>query len=193
MTFTAESVFTYIIVAFCGFAVRYIWDRIVRKGEQTEEKAKNYDAQAIDKHILEIVEKTIITYQQKVNASISANQSEARTKFDYYQKMYWEAVNNLRDVEKDFKLLKEQNLNFYKYQLINTCKKYLAQGKMTQYQFDRLTELHKIYNSLGGNSQGDLYYNKTMHLPIAKEGEYVKVDHDDDELFVTSEDMQPHK
>ena len=193
MTFTVESVFTYIIVAFCGFAVRYIWDRIVRKGEQTEEKIKNYNAQEIDKHIIEIVNKTILAYQQKISDSIDANQTEAQSKFDYWQKMYWQAVDNLRDVEKDFNLLKEQNLNFYKYQLINTCKKYLAQGRMTQYQFDRLTELHKIYNSLGGNSQGDLYYTKTMHLPIAKEGEHVVVDHDDDELFVTSEDMQPHK
>lgn len=193
MTFTIESAFTYIIVAFCGFAVRYAWDRIVKKGEQTEQKVKNYDAQAVDKHIAEIVEKACNAYQQKMMESMNEFQLESKTTFDYWQKKYWEAVDNLKDVEKDFKLLKEQNLNFYKYQLINTCKKYLAQGKMTQYQFDRLTELHKIYNSLGGNSQGDLYYTKTMHLPIAKEGEYVAVNHDDDELFVTSEDMQPHK
>lgn len=193
MTFTAESVFSYIVIAFCGFAVRYLWDRMVKKGEQTEQKAKNFDEQAVDKHIVEIVNKTITTYQQKINESINANQTEAQSKFDYWQKMYWEAVNNLREVEKDFKLLKEQNLTFYKYQLINTCKKYISQGWMTQYQFDRLTELHKIYNSLGGNSQGDLYYDKAIALHILKESESKQVDHIDDELFVTDEDMKPHK
>ena len=37
---------------------------------------------------------------------------------------------------------------------------------MTQYQFDRLTEWYKIYKSLGGNHQGDLYYKRAVALPI---------------------------
>ena len=64
---------------------------------------------------------------------------------------------------------------------------------MTQFQFDKLTELHKIYNSLGGNSQGDLYYNKAISLPIVKDDE--RVLHEDwnvDDLFVDAEDMKAH-
>ena len=63
---------------------------------------------------------------------------------------------------------------------------------MTQYQFDRLTELHKIYHSLGGNSQGDLYYNKAISLRILQETENHAVNHSDDDLFVTAEDMKGH-
>jgi hypothetical protein len=109
---------------------------------------------------------------------------------NYFQKKYNEAVDHLASVEKDFLALREQNLAFYRYQLINTCKKYLAQGEITQYQFDRLTELHKIYHSLGGNSQGDLYYQKALKLPIAKEHEYLAVNHEDDELYVTADDLK---
>ena len=70
---------------------------------------------------------------------------------------------------------------------------YIAQGHMTQFQFDKLTELHKIYNSLGGNSQGDLYYNKAISLPIVKDEEhYLREDWNADDLFVDSEDMKMH-
>ena len=69
-------------------------------------------------------------------------------------------------MQKQFKVLEEQDIIFYKYLLIDTCKEYLSKGEMTQYQFDRLTEWYKIYKSLGGNSQGDLYYKRTVALPI---------------------------
>ena len=108
---------------------------------------------------------------------------------NYFQKKYNEAVDHLSEVEKEFLALKEQNLAFFKYQLINTCKKYIAQGEVTQYQFDRLSELHKIYKSLGGNSQGDLYYEKALKLPILTEHEQIHVNHMDDELYVTNEDF----
>lgn len=112
---------------------------------------------------------------------------------NYFQKKYNEAVEHLEKVEKEFLILREQNLAFYKYQLINTCKKYLAQGEITQYQFDRLAELHRIYSSLGGNSQGDLYYEKALKLPIAREQEHLDVNHKDDELYVTAKDLEdPH-
>ena len=60
---------------------------------------------------------------------------------------------------------------------------------MTQYQFDTLSDLHHIYNKLGGNAQGDSYYEKAIRLPIVKEDDQHKVDHLADEVFVTEDDM----
>ena len=69
-------------------------------------------------------------------------------------------------MEKDFQHLRAQDLMFYKYQLINSCKKYLAQGYITQYQFDRLSELHKIYHDLGGNDNMEDIMNKLLNLHV---------------------------
>lgn len=168
MTISADALLTYILVAFGGFLVKAIWDQMVKKGQETQQKAASFDK-------AEMAEFIKATMMDNMN---------------YFQKKYNEAVDHLALVEKDFLALREQNLAFYRYQLINTCKKYLAQGEITQYQFDRLTELHKIYHSLGGNSQGDLYYQKALKLPIAKEREHLAVNHEDDELYVTADDLK---
>ena len=107
--------------------------------------------------------------------------------------MYWEAVDHLKEVEEDFQNLREQDVQFYKFQLINACKTYIAQGWMTQYQFDRLSDLHHIYNKLGGNAQGDSYYERAVRLPIRKEDDTHKVDHKSDEILVSAEDMDNKK
>ena len=168
MTISADALLTYILVAVGGFLIKAIWDQLVKKGQETQQKAASFDKA----EMAEFIKATMMDHM------------------NYFQKKYNEAVDHLASVEKDFLALREQNLAFYRYQLINTCKKYLAQGEITQYQFDRLTELHKIYHSLGGNSQGDLYYQKALKLPIAKEHEYLAVNHEDDELYVTADDLK---
>lgn len=40
---------------------------------------------------------------------------------------------------------------------------------MTQEQFDQLSELHKLYHSLGGNGQTHEYYEKAAELEIREE------------------------
>lgn len=167
---SADALLSYILVAFGGFLVKAIWDYLMRKGKETHEKAASFDKA----EMAEFIKATMMDHM------------------NYFQKKYNEAVDHLAEVEKDFLALREQNLNFFRYQLINTCKKYLAQGEITQYQFDRLTELHKIYHSLGGNSQGDLYYQRALKLPIVKENEHLPVNHEDDEIYVTAEDMEAH-
>ena len=170
MTISADALLTYILVAFGGFLVKAIWDQIVKKGQETQQKAASFDKA----EMAEFIKATMMDHM------------------NYFQKKYNEAVEHLEHVEKDFLVLREQNLAFYKYQLINTCKKYIAQGEITQYQFDRLAELHKIYNSLGGNSQGDLYYQKATRLKIVKEYDKLEINHGDDELYVTAEDLEGH-
>lgn len=170
MQITTDGILIAICTAFGGYLLRAIWDQLLKKGQQTQEKVASFDKA----EMAEFIKSTMMD------------------NMNYFQKKYNEAVDHLAQVEKDFLLLREQNLAFYKYQLINTCKKYLAQGQMTQYQFDRLAELHRIYNSLGGNSQGDLYYNKALALPVVQEHEHLEVNHEDDEIYVSSRDMDTH-
>jgi len=169
MQISTEGILMAILSAFGGFFLKALWDQMIQKGKETQQKAASFDKS----EMAEFIKATMMDHM------------------NYFQKKYNEAVDHLAEVEKDFLALREQNLNFFRYQLINTCKKYLAQGEITQYQFDRLTELHKIYHSLGGNSQGDLYYQKALKLPIVKEREHLTVNHDDDELYVTAEDLEP--
>ena len=44
-------------------------------------------------------------------------------------------------------------ISSYKYRLTQLCKQYIAQGYMTQDQYDQLTEFYKLYTALGGNGQ----------------------------------------
>lgn len=193
MNISADAMLSYIIAALGGFFLKYLWDKLVKEQNNKEEKAIKYDEKELQETIESIVKNSCITFKGELEKSLNDFKIESKSTFDYWQKKYWEAVDNLREVEKDFKILREQDLQFYKYQLINACKLYISQGKMTQFQFDKLTELHKIYNSLGGNSQGDLYYNKAISLPIVKDDE--RALHEDwnvDDLFVEAEDMMAH-
>lgn len=193
MNISADAMLSYIIAALGGFFLKYLWDKLVKEQNNKEEKAIKYDEKELQETIESIVKNSCITFKGELEKSLNDFKIESKSTFEYWQKKYWEAVDNLREVEKDFKILREQDLQFYKYQLINACKLYISQGKMTQFQFDKLTELHKIYNSLGGNSQGDLYYNKAISLPIVKDDE--RTLHEDwnvDDLFVEAEDMMAH-
>ena len=193
MNISADAMLSYIIAALGGFFLKYLWDKLVKEQNNKEEKAIKYDEKELQETIEKIVKNSCIVFKGELEKSLNDFKIESKSTFDYWQKKYWEAVDNLRAVEKDFRTLREQDLQFYKYQLINACKLYISQGKMTQFQFDKLTELHKIYNSLGGNSQGDLYYNKAISLPIVKDDE--RVLHEDwnvDDLFVDAEDMKVH-
>ena len=193
MNISADAMLSYIIAALGGFFLKYLWDKLVKEQNNKEEKAIKYDEKELQETIEKIVKNSCIVFKGELEKSLNDFKIESKSTFDYWQKKYWEAVDNLREVEKDFRTLREQDLQFYKYQLINACKLYISQGKMTQFQFDKLTELHKIYNSLGGNSQGDLYYNKAISLPIVKDDE--RVLHEDwnvDDLFVDAEDMKVH-
>ena len=193
MNISADAMLSYIIAALGGFFLKYLWDKLVKEQNNKEEKAIKYDEKELQETIEKIVKNSCITFKGELEKSLNDFKIESKSTFEYWQKKYWEAVDNLREVEKDFRTLREQDLQFYKYQLINACKLYISQGKMTQFQFDKLTELHKIYNSLGGNSQGDLYYNKAISLPIVKDDE--RVLHEDwnvDDLFVDAEDMKAH-
>ena len=166
MTITADAILTYILVAAGGFLVKVFLDWIKSAADDKADKAKKFEEQTLKNEIEKIVKETNEAFKKELLDDISRIQAEEKTNYDYWQKMYWDAVNRLTEVQKEFNLLKEQDILFYKYLLIDTCKEYIDNGKMTQYQFDRLTEGYKIYKALGGNHQGDLYYKRAVALPI---------------------------
>ena len=193
MNISVDAVVSYVFVAFAGFFVKYIWDQLVKDADNKKEKISKYDKEELKNNVTNIVQEVCEGFRKDLENSLNEFKVESKSTFDYWQKKYWEAVDDLREVEKEFKTLREQDLQFYKYQLINACKMYIAQGNMTQFQFDKLSELHKIYNSLGGNSQGDLYYNKAISLPVVKEEDHhLREDWNADDLFVDAEDMKSH-
>lgn len=193
MNISVDAAVSYVFVAFAGFFVKYIWDQLVKDVDRKKEKISKYDKEELKDNVTNIVQEVCEGFRKDFENSLNEFKVESKSTFDYWQKKYWEAVDNLREVEKEFKTLREQDLQFYKYQLINACKMYIAQGNMTQFQFDKLSELHKIYNSLGGNSQGDLYYNKAISLPVVKEEDHhIYEDWNADDLFVDAEDMKNH-
>ena len=166
MTITADAVLTYILVAVGGFLVKVILDKIKQSAEDKTDKARRFEEQNLKTEITKIVREENLSLKKELSDRIEEIQKENRKNYDYWQKMYWDAVDRLEKVQKQFENLEKQDIIFYRNLLIDTCKEYLAKGELTEYQFDRLTEWYKIYKELGGNHQGDLYYKKAVALPI---------------------------
>jgi hypothetical protein len=57
----------------------------------------------------------------------------------------------------------------YKFRMIQLCKTHLADGYITQADFDQISEFYKLYHGLGGNGQAQEYYDKVMELKIVNE------------------------
>lgn len=166
MTITADAVLTYILVAVGGFLVKVALDWVKHAAEEKTDKARRFEEQTCKAEITKIVREENTDLKKEFNERIDEIQKENRKNYDYWQKMYWDAVERLEKVQKNFENLEKQDIIFYRNLLIDTCKEYLAKGELTEYQFDRLTEWYKIYKELGGNNQGDLYYKKAVALPI---------------------------
>ena len=166
MTITADAILTYVLVAVGGFLVKVFLDWVKNTADDKADKAKRFEEQTLKNEIEKIVKESNETFRKELIADIEKLQVEEKKTYEYWQKMYWDAVDRLNAVQKEFNILKEQDVIFYKYMLIDTCKEYLSKGEMTQYQFDRLTEWYKIYKALGGNHQGELYYKRAVALSI---------------------------
>ena len=166
LNISADAILSYIAVAFAGFFVKYLWDKIVKEKENRDDKVQKYDEKEMKALITKIASEACEEHGKQLTAQIEAAKAESKATYEYWQKMYWDAVHRLEEAQTNFKRLEEQDIIFYKYLLIDTCKDYIAMGGMTQYQFDRLAEWYKIYKTLGGNGQGDLYYKKAVALPI---------------------------
>ena len=75
----------------------------------------------------------------------------------------------IRDVGQVEKTHMDLIVSSYRFRLVQLCKEFIRQGYMTQNQYDQLTEIYKLYTSLGGNGQAKEYYETTMKLPVHEE------------------------
>lgn len=169
MTITADAILTYILIAIGGFLVKVILDWIKDYFEKKTDNARRYEEQNWRVEITKIVRVENEQLVKELKQEIEGLKETGRKNYDYWQKMYWDAVDRLEKVQVKFENLEKQDIIFYRNLLIDTCKEYIAKGELTEYQFDRLTEWYKIYKELGGNHQGDLYYKKAVALPIIKD------------------------
>ena len=166
MTITADAILTYVLIAIGGFLVKVVLDWIKQTAEDKNDKARRFEEQNWRVEITKIVRAENEQLIKELRQEIHDLKEEGRKNYDYWQKMYWDAVDRLEKVQTKFENLEKQDVTFYRELLIDTCKEYLAKGELTQHQFERLTDWYKIYKELGGNHQGDLYYKKTVALPI---------------------------
>lgn len=60
----------------------------MKKGEQTTEKAKNYDEQKMKDTIESIIKESCDTFRKEITISMNDFQLEAKSTFDYWQKKY---------------------------------------------------------------------------------------------------------
>lgn len=140
MTITADAILTYILVAVGGFLVKVILDKIKQTAEDKTDKARRFEEQSWKVEITKIVREENAALKKELSENIEEIQKEGRKNYDYWQKMYWDAVGRLEKVQKNFENLEKQDIIFYRNLLIDTCKEYLTKGELTEYQFDRLTE-----------------------------------------------------
>lgn len=84
-----------------------------------------------------------------------------------------EEIEELRKTILEIDTAEKNHINLiissYRFRLMQLCKAYIKQGYMVQEQYDQLTEFYKLYSALGGNGQGQEYYEKTARLEIRPE------------------------
>lgn len=134
-TYWLEFVFGLIATGSIAAAKRF---RDLYKKEQNHKKEAEYDdlKKEIKDELLEVIEK---------------NKEEAKNK-DYELKQYIHTIDN------DIRILKKGILAIHGNAFKQTCHKLLEQDTISLEQWDALNQDHEIYNSLGGNHDGDRLY-----------------------------------
>lgn len=79
-----------------------------------------------------------------------------------HDKMYKDLEQEIQKYNRDLDLI----VNSYKFRFIQLCKSHLSDKCISNDDFERLTEMYKLYTGLGGNGQAKEYYEKVLDLPI---------------------------
>lgn len=105
------------------------------------------------RHLVNVVNK----YQKLMN-----DQNEERIR-EIIKEELKPVMDEITIERKKFEALK----NDYRSQLIRKCEEVLQRGSVTMLEFNILTELWKVYHEgLGGNGQGEDFYQRVCQLPI---------------------------
>lgn len=136
-------------------------------------KAEQYDKDQEKAQILEEakkeVDKEVTSATQSIELKIDNLDTSLATRLSNVLYEIETLSDLIEDVSKKEAVLEERLLSSYRFRLIQLCKLYLSQKYLTQDQFDQLIEFFKLYHSMGGNGQGEEYYNRAIALPIRDE------------------------
>lgn len=120
----------------------------------------------------------IIWYIKKLKAQIKLGEEYTREQekeeifgsIEDKTKPIYNELENLRSYVRDNEVRSNRMwdlvIDSYKFRLIELCKIHIADGFMTQAEYDQLVEFFKVYTGLGGNGQAKQYYEKAIVLPI---------------------------
>jgi hypothetical protein len=120
----------------------------------------------------------VIWYIKKLKAQIKLGEEYSRNQekeeivgsIEDKTKPIYNELENLRSYVRDNEVRSNRMwdlvIDSYKFRLIELCKIHIADGFMTQAEYDQLVEFFKVYTGLGGNGQAKQYYEKAIMLPI---------------------------
>lgn len=144
ITLNADAILTSIICVLAGYLLKYLWDLAIRYKENEDTKAELFDKKQLEETIKAAVKEEL----EPVKAQ------------------YAEVTARLNNDESQVRLMLNQDMEFYRQTLISECKQWLVKGYITKDGFERIAGLHRIYKAFGGNSDGDMIYDKTIKLDI---------------------------
>lgn len=149
ITLNADAILTGIVCVLAGYLLKYLWDSAIRYKENKDIKAESFDKKQLEETI----------------------KAAVKEELEPIKAQYVEVAARLNNNESQIRLMLNQDMEFYRQTLISECKQWLVKGYITKDGFERLAGLHRIYKAFGGNSDGDMIYDKTIKLDIKTDKE----------------------
>lgn len=153
-------------LAFC----KHLWS----KNKKLEEMQKADQNRQYRQMILDEIEPIIdeITRLKgeitKVDTDAKVAMTQFKTEAETTRQHMYEDLDKVQaENTKNFNLI----INSYKFRLIQLCKTHLRDGYISEYDFEQITEMYKLYHGLGGNGQAQEYYDKVLELEIKKDND----------------------
>lgn len=153
-------------LAFC----KHLWS----KNKKLEEMQKADQNRQYRQMILDEIE-PIIDEITRLKGEITRVDTDAKVAMTQFkteaeatrQHMYEDLDKVQAENTKNFNLI----INSYKFRFIQLCKTHLRDGYISEYDFEQITEMYKLYHGLGGNGQAQEYYDKVLELEIKKDND----------------------
>ena len=149
ITLNADAILTGIVCVLAGYLLKYLWDLAIRYKENKDTKAESFDKEQLEKTI----------------------KAAVKEELEPIKAQYVEDAARLNNDESQIRLMLNQDMEFYRQILVSECQQWLVRGYITKDGFEKIAGLHRIYKAFGGNSDGDMIYDKTIKLDIKTDKE----------------------
>lgn len=122
--------------------------------------AKQEEKNAMVAEIKVILDKQQEEIKQQLATQAANFTTQLNTQKQEFDKQLGTISARLEDLEQRFNILNDGVLSIQKREFMTDCRTLLEDHHIiTLEEFEHITKEHKIYNSLGGNSDGDLFFN----------------------------------